>query len=116
MSDDVAKRLNRILWRERLKKFAIAIVAVSVFALYMGYRITHEDRPTGHGNFSGVVSHTRPTGRRNSYAVEVHLDDGRDIKTYSSTGIAPAEGARVEVSDVSFTSGRHSYRLLKVVH
>lgn len=116
MSDEVKKRLDRILWQDRLKKCGLAFALLGVFALLMGYRISHEDSVMTHIRLAGVVSQAKPMGQRKSYNLTIRLNDGRTVHAISSKGFALPKGTQVEVDEAVFASGRNAYKLLRVIH
>lgn len=110
MSKSATQKLNQFLWRQRLKQVGLVVLAIGLVGGAMTYKTSRADPITAIHDLSGVVALTQPTGHRNVYLVNIHLQDGRDIQATSTNG-APLAGAHVDVQDRAYASGRHIYNV-----
>lgn len=117
--NDAARKLNRMLWRERWRKIgigaAVAAAIVGAFVVTDRYRTARSD-PT----LSSQNVHAKVTGfgngnaSRGAYIVHAHLDDGRDVDAFATIKIPPTKGASVVLNEARHQSGRVTYDLVRV--
>jgi hypothetical protein len=110
MSDDKARRLERLVWRERAR---IALPAVAAVLALVGlllftteWQIGHSDRTVGVEVHEATVVAVKRTAARGAAVVRVHLDDGRDVDAVSRLRLTPPAGAHVVVNEERHASGR----------
>ncbi len=112
LSDDKAKRLSALVWRERAKFWlplvvgAIAICgALTLLAVRQVGKVDQTVAVETHT--ATVVTVTR--NARSAATVHVLLDDGREVDAFSAMRLVPVHGARVVVSQARHASGRLTY-------
>ena len=112
LSQDKARQLSSLVWRERIRRWLppiLAIVAVFGLATYMLARqLDHADRTLETHMLSGVVTHITRAGARSAIA-HVHLTDGRDVDATSVMTIIPPVGTHVVVNESLHKSGRQTF-------
>lgn len=117
LSQDKARHLSRMVWRERAKRFLpLILAAVVLFAaatVFLVRQIGRADRTLEVATRTGVVTE-HEIGMRKAAVVHVHLDDGRNVDVFSTLRVAPAVGAHVVISEARHASGKHTYDLVRV--
>lgn len=118
LSDEKARRLSALVWRERLKRWvpvAIGLVLfVGVFTYFNMQQLARVDQTVEVQQHDGRV-----TGHKNSNSpaasiLYVHLDDGRDVEAFSTFRVAPASGSHVIVAEARHASGRLTYDVVRL--
>jgi hypothetical protein len=120
LSQDKARQLSRLVWRERARRWlplaAAAVVLFGVFTAFLVSQFSKSDRTVEVTAREGtVVDGKRAPGPRGAAIVHVHLDDGRDVDVFSTLRVAPAVGTHVIVNEARHASGRLSYDLSRLV-
>ncbi len=112
------RELSRLIWTERIKRSAIAVLtAVAIFGAYVF--LTYErtkliDVAVETARLDGTVVSTAPGLTGKSMVVHVRLDDGREIDATSYLKLQPVPGAHAEVRMARHQSGRVTYDVAKV--
>ena len=112
------RELSRLIWKERIKRSAIAVLAaVAIFGAYVF--LTYErtklvDVTVETAKLDGTVISTAPGLTGKSMVVHVRLDDGREIDATSYLKLQPVPGAHAEVRMARHQSGRVTYGVAKV--
>ena len=118
LSDDKARRLSRLVWRERIRFALPAVVAVLAllgFLLFATeWQIDHADRTVDVKVHEAKVVAVKRTAARGAAVVQVHLDDGRDVDALSALRLTPLAGSHVVVNEARHASGRLTYDLVRV--
>ena len=109
LSDAKARRLTRLLWRERtlrgLPVAAVVLVMLGAYTFFMEKQIDRADPTVDvHVHEATVMSVKRGAG-----VVHVHLDDGREVDALSALRMAPQQGSRVVINEARHVSGRLTY-------
>jgi len=117
MKPQAEKRLDQLIFRQRLKYAAMALsgaFAVLAFMLFVGYwEEKNVDRVIRSAPVHGIIEQARlKQGGSNIYQLRVRLEDGRFIKAYSlrSAGI-PYRGERIDLVEMVHRSGLKDYRV-----
>ena len=120
MKPETAKRLDKLIFQQRLKMAGLALaigLAILAFMLFMGYEEeAHVDKVTARSTLTGIITTAlRTHGRRGGYKLRIDLNNGPSITTFSplSTGL-PYRGEQVVLQEVSHKSGRKTYIVKKL--
>jgi len=121
MKPETKKRLDRMIFMQRLKYGAIAggiAVALLGFMMFMAYEEdARVDKVVSNHSVHGTVVLAKiGLGRGNSYNLSVKLDDGRTVKTISprSAGI-PFKGEQVDLTELVRRSGNKNYVVKRLI-
>lgn len=112
------RELTRLIWRERIKRSAIAVLAaVAIFGGYVF--LTYErtrlvDVTVETATLDGTVVGSKPGLTGKSSIVQVRLDDGREIDATSYLKLQPVPGAHAEVKMAKHQSGLVTYGVSKI--
>jgi hypothetical protein len=118
LSDDKARRLSRLVWRERAKMWLPLIAAAALLfglvAYFTELAVGRADRTVDVQTRSGtVLSVKRGSAARGVAVIHVHLEDGRDVDALSGVRVTPQEGSHVIVTEARHSSGRLTYEVLR---
>lgn len=113
------RELTRLIWKERIKRSAIAVIVLAVvFGAYVFLtyeRTTLIDKTVETAMLDGtVMSSDRSMSRKGGFTVHVKLDDGKEIEAVSLLAFMPLPGAHAEVRMARHQSGLVTYNLNKV--
>ena len=118
MRADRERELTRLIWKERIKRSAIAVfVAVAIFGAYVFLtyeRTTLIDKTIETATLDGTVVSSAPGLTAKSMVVHVRLDDGREIDATSYQKLQPVPGAHAEIRMAKHQSGLVTYDLAKI--
>ena len=119
LSDDKARRLSSLIWRERLRRFlplaATAVVLVGVSTLIFINQARRADRTVDVKQRDATVVHVKQFAVRAGAAIiTVHLDGDRNVDAFSTLQDVPAVGTHVVVSEARHASGRMTYDITHV--
>jgi hypothetical protein len=118
LSDDKARRLTRLVWRDRAKRALPLVLAAALLFAAVAYftelSIGNIDRTIAVQQHPGTIVNVKQTSPRGS-VVLVHLGDGRDVEAFSSSRIAPHAGEHVLINEARHASGRSTYEIAKLV-
>jgi hypothetical protein len=114
LSDEKARRLSRLVWRDRLMRALPIVVAFVVLATATTFfflkRIERTDRTVDVKMHDGrVVNIKKLAAARGTAIVHVMLDDGRDVDAFSGLRVVPIAGAHVHISEARHASGKLTY-------
>jgi hypothetical protein len=119
LSEEKARQLNALVWRDRAKRFvpvaAAAICAVAMLTFFLVRQVEKADRTVDVQVHKATVVHVRKhSNGRGAGIVEVQLDDGRDVEAYSGLRFDPAVGAHVVINESRHASGKLTYDIAAV--
>jgi len=119
LSDDKARRLSSLIWRERLRRYlplvAAAVLLVVVFTAVLLNQARRADRTVDVTLREATVVHIKRIAVATRAAIViVHLAGGDDVDAFSTVQPVPAIGARVEVSEAHHASGRLTYDITRL--
>jgi hypothetical protein len=118
LSDDKARRLTRLVWRDRARRALPLVLGASLLLAAAAYftelSIDHIDRTVDVQQQSGTIVNVKQTSPRGSI-VRVHLGDGRDVEAFSASRLAPHAGERVLVNEARHASGQSTYEVARLV-
>jgi hypothetical protein len=114
MREETRRKLNRVLWRERLKKMAIGAVALVAIGAYFFYEDL--DARIENVRVPGTVKAVGPLAIKNTQmvekglSVEVALDDGGRLVTVMAMKTTdPHVGDHIEITEHRHHTGRVTY-------
>jgi hypothetical protein len=119
LSEEKARRLNALVWRERARRvlpvIAVAMGAIALLTFFLVRQVEKADRTLDVQVRQATVVHIKKSGNGRAAAiVEVHLDDGRDVEAFSALRIDPATGTHVVINEARHASGRMTYDIARV--
>lgn len=114
MREETRRKLERALWRERLKKIGIGVLALAVIAAYFVYE--DMDGRVDNVRVPATVTAVGPLNIKSTQlveeglSVEVALDDGgRRINVMALKKTDPHVGDHVEITQHRHHTGRITY-------
>jgi hypothetical protein len=117
LSDDKARKLTRLVWRDRARTWlpvaAVALVLIGAVFFLTETQIDHADRTVDVKVHDATVVDIKRTAARGAAVVHVRLDDGRDVDAVSLFRVAPTAGAHVVVNEAKHASGRLTYDVVR---
>ena len=117
LSDDKARRLTRLVWRDRARTWlplaAVALVLMAVVFYLTETQIDHADRTVDVKVHEATVVDIKRTAARGAAVVHVRLEDGRDVDAVSLFRVAPTAGSHVVVNEERHNSGRLTYDIVR---
>ena len=119
LSDEKARRLNALVWRDRARRLApviaVVVFAVAVLTFFLVRQVEKADRTLEVQPHQATVIHIKKSGNGRAAAiVEVRLDDGRSVEAFSAMRVDPMTGAHVVVNEARHASGRLTYDISRV--
>ena len=98
LSEDKARQLNALVWRDRAKRWvpliAVAVCIVALLTFFLMRQVEKADRTLEVKTHEAtVVNIKRPGNGRGAGIVHVRLDDGRDVDAFSLLRLDPMSGA-----------------------
>jgi len=119
LSDDKARRLNALVWRDRARRVlplaAAAVAVVAVLTFFLVRQVERADKTMDVQLRQATVVHIKKSGNGRAAAiVEIRLDDGREAEAFSALRIDPQVGTHVVVSEARHASGRLTYDIARV--
>ena len=113
MRDETRRKLERVLWRERLKKIALGAAALVVIATYFVYEDydAHVDNVRVPATVTAVAPLNIKSTRlvEEGLSVEVALLDGRHVNVMALKTTHPHVGDHVEIVEHRHHTGRITY-------
>ncbi len=117
LSDEKARRLSRLVWRERARRWlpliAAGVLVLGAYGYFTEVQISRIDRTLEVKVHAATVLDVKRTAARGAAVVHVHLDDGRDVDAVSALRVAPAAGAHVVVNEGMHASGRLTFDVVR---
>lgn len=117
LSDEKARQLTRLVWRERARRWLPVVLAAFVmlggFLFLTETQIDHTDRTVDVKVHDGTVMDIKRTVGRGAAVVQVRLDDGREVDAVSLFRVAPMAGSQVVVNEERHASGRMSFDVVR---
>ena len=119
LSEEKARRLSALVWRERMKRWlpvaAGVVVLAGVFGFVLSQQIRRADRTVEVQERDGTVTGLKSgSAARGASILHVHLDDGRDVEAFSTFRVVPP-GAHVIIAEEKHASGRLTYDVLRLL-
>ena len=113
MRDETRRKLEKMLWRERLKKAAlgaVALVAIAAYFVYEDYD-EHVDNVRVPATIPAVAPLNIKSTRlvEEGLSVEVALLDGRRVNVMALKTTNPHVGDHVEIMEHRHHTGRITY-------
>ena len=118
LSDDKSRRLTRLVWRERVRRWGPLVAAALILFAFVAYftelAVDRTDRTVDVQERPGTVLAVKPGGGRGASILHVHLEDGRDVDAVSALRITPQAGAHVVIYEGRHASGRLTYDVVRL--
>ena len=119
LSEDKARRLNALVWRDRTRRvapvIAVAVAAIALLTFFLVRQVEKADSTLDVKTHNAIVVHIKKSGNgRAATIVEVRLDDGRDVEAFSVLRVDLATGAHVIVNEARHASGRMTYDIARI--
>ena len=117
LSDDKARRLTWLVWRDRAVRWVPIMVLVAALAGFVIFatdiQMQHADPTVQVQVHDARVVDAKRTMARSAAVVHVHLDDGREVEAISLFRVPPSHGAHVVVNEAVHASGRRTYDVVR---
>ena len=117
LSDDKARRLTRLVWRDRAVRWlpvaAGVLALLGAFLFLTETQIDHADRTVDVTVHDARVMDIKRTVGRGAAVVQVRLEGGREVDAVSLFRVAPMTGSHVVVNEERHTSGRLTYDIVR---
>ena len=116
LSDDRARTLSRLVWRERLRSALPLVVFACGFAVltaYFSWQRSTADPAIAYADLHGTVLDVKRQTLRSAAIVHVKLDDGRDVDAFSSLGTLLLPGTHVDIAAATHASGKLTYDITR---
>jgi hypothetical protein len=113
MREETRRKLERALWRERLKQIAIGVAAAILIGAYFVYE--DYDARIDNVRVPATITNVAPLNIKNTQmvenglSVEVALNDGRRVNVMVLKTSEPHVGDKVEVTEHHHHTGRITY-------
>src|SRR5262245_16908093 len=118
LSEDKARQLSSLVWRERARRFLpLAIVALVLFGAFTAILIRQTgraDRTIDVKAREATVVHIKLGAQRAAAILTVRLEDGHEVDAFSAMRIVPAVGSHVVVNEAHHSSGRLTYDIARI--
>jgi|KBSMisStaDraftv2_1062788.scaffolds.fasta_scaffold2376474_1 hypothetical protein len=117
LSQENARRLSALVWRERLRRFAPIVLAVVVLTglltVFLVRQIDRADRTVTVAVHNATVVAVKQGGGARAAIVHVHLDDGREVDAFSALRLTPFAGTHVVINEALHASGKHTFDVVR---
>jgi len=119
LSEDKARRLNALVWRDRARRVlplvAAAVAVIAILTVFLVRQVEHADKTLEVQVRQATVVHIKKSGNGRAAAiVEVRLNDGRETEAFSALRVDPAVGTHVLVNEARHASGRLTYDIARI--
>ena len=117
LSQENARRLSALVWRERLRRLAPIVLAVLVLTglltVFLVQQMDRADRTVSVAVHNATVVTVKQGGGARAAILNVHLDDGRDVEAFSGLRWTPFAGAHVVINEALHASGKHTFDVVR---
>jgi hypothetical protein len=113
MREETRRKLERALWRQRLKHIAVGAAALVLIGAYFAYE--DFDARVDNVRVPATVMAVGPLNTKSTrmveegLSVEVALDDGRRVSVMALKATDPHVGDHVEITEHHHHTGRVTY-------
>jgi hypothetical protein len=118
LSQENARRLSTLVWRERLRRLApsvlAAVVLIGLLTVFLLRQMDRADRTLNIAVHNATVLSVKQGGGPRAAMLRVHLDDGREVDAFSALRLTPLAGVHVVVNEALHASGKHTYDVVRV--
>jgi hypothetical protein len=120
LSEENARRLSALVWRDRARRFVPVVVlaagAVALLTFFLVRQVERADATLDVKSHEATVLGVKHAGARGAAILHVHLDDGRDVDAASGMRVDPALGAHVVVYEARHASGRLTFDVARLAN
>src|SRR5262245_36566175 len=117
LSEDKARRLAVMVWRERLLRglpfVLLALCMLGGLTFYFNWQSSHADPTVEVQARTGTVLNVKRQTLRSAAIVHVRLDDNSEVDAFSGLGTMLAPGTSIQIGETRHASGRLTYDVLK---
>lgn len=118
LSDEKARRLWMLVWRERLRRWlpvvAGLVLCAAIYTYFNMHQLARVDQTVDVQQHDGRVTGHKSANSPVASVLYVHLDDGRDVEVSSPFRVPPPNGAHVIVAEARHASGRVTYEVVRL--
>ena len=117
LSQEHARRLSTLVWRERLRRYAPIVLALvlgtGLLTVFLVRQIDRADRTVSVAVHNATVLAVKQGGGARAAIVHVHLDDGREVDAFSALRLTPFAGTHVVINEALHASGKHTFDVIR---
>jgi len=117
LSQENARRLSALVWRERVRRLlpiALAVLVLTgLLTLFLVRQVERADRTVNIAVHNGKVLAVKQGGGARAAIVHVHLDDGREVDAFSALRLTPFAGTEVVINEALHASGKHTFDVVR---
>src|SRR5262249_34338204 len=118
-SDDKARRLNALVWRDRARRIiplvAAGVAVTAVLTFFLVRQVERADKTMDVQIRQATVGHVQKSGNGRAAALAgIRLHDGREAQAFSALRLDPQVGTHVVVNEARHASGRLTYDIARV--
>lgn len=117
LSQENARRLSTLVWRERLRRLApivlAAVVLTGLLTAFLLRQMDRADRTLNIAVHNATVLSVKQGGGPRAAILHVHLDDGREVDAFSALRLTPFAGAHVVINEALHASGKHTFDVVR---
>lgn len=113
MREETRKKLQRAVWRDRLKKIGIGVAIAALIGIF--FTVENLDMMVENHRIAGVVDRLGPVTSKSMRVVRDDLDvgvrlvDGRHVDVLAMKKSEPHIGDKIEVTEHVHATGRRTY-------
>ena len=119
LSDEKARRLTALVWRERARRWLLAVIVVLAVAGALTYMLSSQvqraDRTVDVRERGWTVVSIKQGGSRGASIIRVHLEDGIEVDAFSSMRVVLPKGSHVVLAEARHASGRMTYDVVRLL-
>ena len=117
LSQENARRLSAMVWRERLRRtlplLIAGLVLIALLTLFLLRQVERADRTVSVAQHNATVVTVKQGGGARAAIVHVHLDDGREVDAFSALRMTPFAGSHVVINEAQHASGKHTFDVVR---
>jgi len=118
LSQENARRLSAMVWRERLRRLLPIVLAlvvlIALLTVFLIRQVERADRTVSVAVHNGTVLTLKQGGGARAAIVHVQLDDGREVDAFSALRLTPFAGSHVVINEAQHASGKHTFDVVRL--
>jgi hypothetical protein len=118
LSQENARRLSALVWRERLRRLLpillVVVVLIGLLTVFLVRQMERADRTVNVAVHNATILTVKQGGGARAAIVHVRLDDGRDVDAFSALRLTPFAGAHVVINEAEHASGKHTFDVVRM--